>query len=273
MLVPTFDTGIIMDLKLIGSRALVTGSTAGIGFEIAKKLATEGAHVTICGRDARKCADAVTAIHQAGGSEIGVIVTDITHPDGMAYLLNQVPEIDILVNNLGIYESKPFVQITDADWTRYFEINVMSGVRLARAYFPAMLTRDQGRVIFIASETGLAVDPDMIHYAMTKTAQIAIARGLAGLTKGTSVTVNSILPGPTRSEGIVDFLRSVAPDPSADEATIEAAFFTKARANSLLQRLIEPEEIANLVAFLASPLSSATNGAAIRIEGGLINSI
>lgn len=154
-----------------------------------------------------------------------------------------------------------------------FDVNVMSGVRLARAYFPKMLARNAGRVIFVSSETALSVDPEMIHYAMTKTAQLSIARGLAGLTKGTAVTVNSVLPGPTRSAGIVDFLRSVSSNPTAPDKEIEAEFFAKARSSSLLQRMIEGEEIANMVAFLASPLSAATNGAAIRVEGGLIASL
>jgi NAD(P)-dependent dehydrogenase (short-subunit alcohol dehydrogenase family) len=188
-------------------------------------------------------------------------------------LFSRVPEVDILVNNLGIYESKPFAEIGDADWQKYFNVNVMSGVRLTRQYFRGMLSRNNGRVIFISSETGLAVDPGMIHYAMTKSAQLSIARGLAGSTKGTAVTVNSVMPGPTRSEGIVEFLRSASNNPDATAAEAEAEFFAGPRSGSLLQRMIEPEEIANMVAFLASPLSAATNGAAIRVEGGLINSL
>jgi NAD(P)-dependent dehydrogenase (short-subunit alcohol dehydrogenase family) len=215
----------------------------------------------------------VDSIRQSGAAEIAGIVADITTPDGVDFLFRQVPGVDILVNNLGIYESKPFAEITDADWQRYFNVNVMSGVRLARRYFPLMLEKKAGRVIFVSSETGLAVDPGMIHYAMTKTAQLAIARGFAGLTKGTAVTVNAVLPGPTRSEGIGDFLRSVATKPNATDEDAEAEFFATARSGSLLQRLIEAEEIANMVAFLASPLSAATNGAAIRVEGGLINSL
>jgi NAD(P)-dependent dehydrogenase (short-subunit alcohol dehydrogenase family) len=216
---------------------------------------------------------AVDSIRQSGAAEIAGIVADITTPDGVDFLFRQVPGVDILVNNLGIYESKPFAEITDADWQRYFNVNVMSGVRLARRYFPLMLEKKAGRVIFVSSETGLAVDPGMIHYAMTKTAQLAIARGFAGLTKGTAVTVNAVLPGPTRSEGIGDSLRSVATKPNATDEDAEAEFFATARSGSLLQRLIEAEEIANMVAFLASPLSAATNGAAIRVEGGLINSL
>lgn len=213
------------------------------------------------------------SIRQSGASDIAGIVADITTPEGADFLFRELPEVDILVNNLGIYESKPFADITDADWQRYFDVNVMSGVRLIPRYFPRMLEKKAGRVIFISSETGLAVDPGMIHYAMTKTAQLSLARGLAGLTKGTAVTVNTVMPGSTRSEGIADFLRSVASNPDATVDEAEAEFFATARSGSLLQRLIEPEEIANMVAFLASPLSAATNGAPIRVEGGLINSL
>jgi NAD(P)-dependent dehydrogenase (short-subunit alcohol dehydrogenase family) len=181
--------------------------------------------------------------------------------------------VDILVNNLGIYEIKDFAAITDADWRRYFDVNVLSGVRLARAYFRGMLERNWGRIIFISSESGLVTPGEMIHYGMTKTAQLAVSRGLAGLTKGTQVTVNAVLPGPTRSEGVVDFLKSIASDPEAPPAQIEAEFFAKGRPSSLLQRMIEPEEIANLVAYVASPLSSATNGAALRVDGGVTPTI
>jgi NAD(P)-dependent dehydrogenase (short-subunit alcohol dehydrogenase family) len=262
-----------MDLQLKNKTALVTGSTAGIGLEIARKLAVEGASVIVSGRDQAKLDRAVDSILASGAPEVDGVLADITTAEGAARLLAKVPEVDILVNNLGIYESKPFAEISDADWQTYFDVNVMSGVRLARHYFPRMLANNAGRMIFVSSETGLAVDPGMIHYAMTKTAQLSIARGLAGAAKGTKVTVNSVMPGPTRSEGIVDFLRSVSSNPDATAAEAEAEFFAGARSGSLLQRMIEPDEIANMVAFLASPLSSATNGAAIRVEGGLINSL
>lgn len=262
-----------MDLQLKTRTALVTGSTAGIGLEIARKLATEGASVIVSGRDQAKLDRAVDSILASGASDVDGVLADITTPKGAERLLAKVPDVDILVNNLGIYESKPFAEISDGDWQTYFDVNVMSGVRLARHYFPRMLAKNAGRMIFVSSETGLAVDPGMIHYAMTKTAQLSIARGLAAAAKGTKVTVNSVMPGPTRSEGIVDFLRSVSGNPDATPAEAEAAFFAGARSGSLLQRMIEPEEIANMVAFLASPLSSATNGAAIRVEGGLINTL
>lgn len=262
-----------MDLKLQNKTALVTGSTAGIGLEIARALAVEGARVIVTGRDQAKLDQAVESIRASGGKLVTGMLTDVTTPEGAAALVQAVPQVDILVNNLGIYESKPFAEISDADWMFYFDVNVLSGVRLARAYFPGMLERNWGRVIFISSETGLVPAPDMIHYAMTKTAQISIARGLAQLTKGTNVTVNSVLPGPTRSEGIVGFLRSVASNPDAPAEEVEAEFFAKDRPASLIQRMIEPEEIASLVAYVASPLSAATNGAALQVEGGLIPTI
>jgi NAD(P)-dependent dehydrogenase (short-subunit alcohol dehydrogenase family) len=262
-----------MDLNIRNKKALVTGSTAGIGLEIARKLAMEGAHVIVSGRDQAKLDRAVDSILSSGAAEVDGVLADVTTPEGAKLLFGKIPSVDILVNNLGIYEGKPFSEISDADWQTYFDVNVMSGVRLTRHYFPQMLANNAGRVIFVSSETGLAVDPNMIHYAMTKTAQLSIARGLAGATKGTAVTVNSVMPGPTRSEGIVDFLKSVSSNPNATAKEVEAEFFAGARSGSLLQRMIEPEEIANMVAFLASPLSSATNGAAIRVEGGLINSL
>jgi NAD(P)-dependent dehydrogenase (short-subunit alcohol dehydrogenase family) len=256
-----------MDLQLSGKTALVTGSTAGIGLEIARRLVREGADVVICGRNQAKL-DAATSDVGARG-----VLADPATAEGAEALVAAVPEVDVLVNNLGIYEAKPFGEITDDDWRRFFEVNVLSGARLSRFYFPGMLDRDWGRVIFIASESGVMVPPDMIHYGMTKTAQLAISRGLAGLTKGTRVTVNTVMPGTTRSEGIIDFLKSVAEDPSAPAEEIERAFFAKDRATSLIQRMIEPQEIADLVAYVASPLSSATNGAALRVDGGITPTI
>lgn len=262
-----------MNLKLTNKKALVSGSTAGIGLEIARKLAHEGADVILTGRDRSKLDAAVADIRGASEAKVTGVLADVTTAEGAAEVIAHHPEIDILVNNLGIYESKPFADITDDDWMLYFDINVMSGVRLSRHYFPRMLEKKSGRVVFVSSETGLAVDPAMIHYAMTKTAQLSIARGMAGLTRGTAVTVNSVMPGPTRSEGIIGFLKSVASNPEATIEEAEAEFFAGPRSGSLLQRMIEAEEIANLVAYLASPVSAATNGAAIRVEGGLINSL
>ena len=262
-----------MDLKLTDKTALVTGGTAGIGLEIARALANEGAHVLITGRDQGKLDAAIADIKASGGADVRGILADAGSGEGAADIARAAPSVDILVNNLGIYESKAFGDISDEDWTRLFDVNVMSGVRLSRVYLPGMLERNWGRIIFISSESAIAIPQDMIHYATTKTAQLSISRGLAQLTRGTNVTVNSVLPGPTRSEGIEAFLRSQAADPSAPIKTIEAEFFATARSSSILQRMIEAREIADLVAYLARPRSAATNGAALRAEGGLVNAI
>jgi len=262
-----------MDLQLNDKVALVTGSTAGIGLEISRRLAIEGAKVIVTGRNQAKLDQAVKSIRSASGTDVSGVAADPSTVEGASALVRAVPRVDILVNNLGIYEIKSFFDITDDEWRRYFEVNVLSGVRLARAYLPGMLERNAGRIIFISSESGLVTPGPMIHYGMTKTAQLAVSRGLAELTKGTRVTVNSVLPGPTRSEGIVGFLKSLASDPEAPDERIEAEFFAKGRPSSLLQRMIEPEEIANLVAYVASPLSSATNGAALRVDGGVTPTI
>jgi NAD(P)-dependent dehydrogenase (short-subunit alcohol dehydrogenase family) len=262
-----------MDLQLNGKSALVTGATAGIGLEIARALAREGASVIITGRDRTKLDSAIADIKTSGGAAASGVQADAGTAEGATAIAKAVPSVDILVNNIGIYESKAFGDITDNDWNHIFEVNVMSGVRLSRAYLPGMLARNRGRIIFIASESGLAIPTDMIHYGMTKTAQLSISRGLAQMTRGTHVTVNAVLPGPTRAAGIEAFLRGQASDPSAPIKQIEAEFFATARSSSILQRMIEAEEIANLVAYLASPRSSATNGAALRAEGGLVNTI
>lgn len=262
-----------MDLQLSGQTALVTGATAGIGLEIARALADEGVNVIISGRDRAKLDKAIADIEAPAGAAIRGVLADAATAEGAAAISAAAPSIDILVNNLGIYESKAFGDITDADWSHLFDVNVMSGVRLSRLYLPGMLERNWGRIIFISSESALAIPQDMIHYATTKTAQLSVSRGLAQLTRGTGVTVNAVMPGPTRSEGIEAFLRSQACDPSAPIKQIEAEFFATARSASILQRMIDAEEIASLVTYLASPRSSATNGAALRAEGGLINTI
>ncbi len=258
-----------MDLQLNGKTALVTGSTAGIGLEIARTLAAEGADVVICGRSQQKLDAAVAEI----GAGVRAVQGDPATVEGAEALTQAVPEIDVLVNNLGIYESKTYAEITDDDWLRFFEVNVLSGARLARNYLPGMLARDWGRIIFIASDSALVIPPDMIHYGMTKTAQLAISRGLAATTKGTRVTVNSVLPGTTRSAGIEEFMRSVASDPDLPVDELERQFFSKERPSSLIQRMIEPQEVASLVAYVASPLSAATNGAALRVDGGITPTI
>lgn len=258
-----------MDLQLTDKIALVTGGTAGIGLEIARALAQEGARTVITGRSQDKI-DA--ALAEIGGKASGILA-DAGKAEGAAAIAAALPTVDILINNLGIYESKDFGDIADDDWQRLFNVNVMSGVRLSRTYLPAMLDRDWGRIIFISSESALSTPVDMIHYGTTKTAQLAIARGLAQMTRGTRVSVNSVMPGPTQSEGIEAFLRSQASNPDAPIKEIEQEFFAHSRANSIIQRMLDAKEIAHLVAFLASPLSSATNGAALRAEGGLVNTI
>jgi NAD(P)-dependent dehydrogenase (short-subunit alcohol dehydrogenase family) len=262
-----------MDMQLNGKSALVTGATAGIGLEIARKLAAEGAEVVITGRDRAKLDAAIAGIRASGGKDVSGIAADAGTEAGAAAIRKARPQVDVLINNLGIYESKNFAETSDDDWRRYFEVNVMSGVRLARGYLPGMLKRNWGRIIFISSESGIFIPGEMIHYGMTKSAQLSISRGLSNLTRGTRVTINSVMPGPTRSEGIVDFLRSVSSDPTAPAEQIEAEFFAKGRPSSLLQRMVEPEEVASMVTYLASPLSSATNGAALRVEGGIIPTI
>jgi NAD(P)-dependent dehydrogenase (short-subunit alcohol dehydrogenase family) len=260
-----------MDLKLAGKTALVTGSTAGIGLAIAAKLADEGAEVIVTGRNQAKLDAAAQTVGQLG--KVRAVLADPATEEGAQALIDAVPHVDILVNNLGIYEARPFVEITDAELRNFFEVNVLSGVRLSRHYFPGMLERDWGRVIFISSESGLMTPGEMVHYGMTKTAQLAVARGMADATRGTQVTVNSVLPGPTRSEGIVEFIRSVVENKDASEAEREAEFFSTLRPLSLIRRLIEADEVASMVAFLASPLAAVTNGAAIRAEGGILPTI
>ena len=264
-----------MDLQLKGKKALVSGSTAGIGLAIASALASEGAGVIIAGRRNEKLQTAIESIQSSSGNKVDVvaIAADLATAEGIETMIDALSDVDILVNNLGIYEAKSFFDLQDSDWMSLFLINVMSGIRLARHYMRGMLERDFGRIIFISSESGIMTPPEMIHYGLTKSAQLAVARGLAELTRGTNVTVNSILPGPTRSEGVVDFLQSMSSKPDSTPEEAEKEFFEKHRSSSLLQRLIEPREVANLTAFIASPLSSATNGAALRAEGGLIRSI
>jgi NAD(P)-dependent dehydrogenase (short-subunit alcohol dehydrogenase family) len=258
-----------MNLQLEGKRALVTGSTAGIGFAIAEILANEGASVIVNGRTQKRVDEALANLQ----GNVQGIAADLGTAEGGAIVAARYRDVDILVNNLGIFEPKPFEQIPDDDWRRFFEVNVLSGVRMSRQYLPGMKQRNWGRIIFISSESGVNIPTEMIHYGMTKTAQIAVARGLAETTKGTNVTVNSVLPGPTASEGVGNFVKDMATAQKTDIATVEREFFKTIRPTSLLQRFARTDEVAALVAFVASPLSSATNGAALRVEGGTVQAI
>jgi NAD(P)-dependent dehydrogenase (short-subunit alcohol dehydrogenase family) len=263
-----------MDLQLTGKSALVTGSTAGIGFAIAEALAQEGATVVVTGRTQGRVDEAIASLksNNAAARHDGLAV-DLSTSEGTRALLERWPDIDILINNLGIFEPKPFEEISDADWLRFFEVNVLSGVRLSRHYLPRMKAKNWGRIVFISSESALQIPVEMIHYGMTKTAQLAIARGLAESTTGTNVTVNSVLPGPTASEGVNDFVGKLAEGQKKSPKDIEREFFEHARPTSILQRFERPEEIASVVAFIASPHSSAINGAAVRADGGVVRSI
>ena len=262
-----------MDLKIKNKIALVTGSTAGIGFAIAKALANEGASVIVNGRTIERVNLAVEQLKkETGNANINGIAADFADRKQIDQLINQLPEVDILVNNVGIFEPKPFNTITDEDWFKFYEVNVLSGVRLSRAYFDKMIQKNWGRIIFISSESALQIPEEMIHYGVTKTAQIAVARGLAELTKGTGVTVNTVLPGPTFSEGAGGFVKDLAKKNGITEKEMEKQFFQTARPTSILQRFITTDEIASIVAYLASDLSIATNGSALRADGGVVKS-
>jgi NAD(P)-dependent dehydrogenase (short-subunit alcohol dehydrogenase family) len=263
-----------MDLKLGGKVAFVSGSTAGIGLAIATRLAHEGADVVINGRSEERVRVSLAQIKKdARNVDVRGIAADLGGAEGCAEVVRQLPRVDILVNNVGIFEPKSFAEITDADWEKFFAVNVMSGVRLSRAYFPAMKESNWGRIVFISSESALQIPAEMIHYGMTKTAQLAIARGLAETCQGTDVTVNSVLPGPTASEGVSEFVSQLATANKMSNAAFEKEFFKNARPTSILKRFIEPAEIANVVAFVCSPLASAINGAAVRADGGVVRSI
>src|SRR6267143_4866249 len=244
-----------MDLKIKGKTAVVSGSTAGIGFAIAATLAAEGAKVIVNGRTEARVDVAVKKIRASvGNADLRGVPADLGTAHGVETFLQQVPDADILVNNLGIFEPKPFLEIPDSDWLRFFEVNVLSGVRLSRFYLPGMLKRNWGRIVFISSESALNIPVEMIHYGATKTAQIALARGLAEMTGGTSVTVNSVLAGPTRSEGVEGFLQEMAKAQGSDTATLEKEFFRSVRPSSLLKRFATPLEVAHLVVYVSSPL-------------------
>jgi NAD(P)-dependent dehydrogenase (short-subunit alcohol dehydrogenase family) len=260
-----------MDYQLKNKQALVSGSTKGIGFATALALTREGAHVIINGRTEASVTDATARLKtEVPSAQVTGFAGDLSQPDEIAKLVDRHPKVDILVNNLGIFDPKPFEEIPDEDWQRFFDVNVMSGVRLSRAYLPGMKQRGWGRIVFISSESGIQIPVEMIHYGMTKTAQLALSRGLAESCAGTGVTVNSVLPGPTNSEGVSDFVNKLSGGKSFEE--FEKTFFEQARPSSLLKRFITPEEVANMVAYVCSPAASATTGAALRVDGGVVRS-
>jgi NAD(P)-dependent dehydrogenase (short-subunit alcohol dehydrogenase family) len=263
-----------MDLGLQGKRALVSGSTAGIGLAIAAALAEEGAAVIVNGRTQARVDDAVRSIRaRAPRAALEGVAADLSTAAGCGELLRRAGDLDVLVNNVGVFEARPFAEIGDPEWSRIIEVNVLSGVRLSRHHLPRMLARGQGRILFISSESALQIPAEMIHYGVTKTAQLALARGLAELTRGTGVTVNAILAGPTRSEGVGEFVASLARQQGVGQEQVERQFFQLARPSSLLQRFETPEEVAAFVAFVASERASGVNGAALRVDGGVVRAI
>jgi NAD(P)-dependent dehydrogenase (short-subunit alcohol dehydrogenase family) len=258
-----------MDLKLTGKSAFVSGATQGIGYAIARTLAREGVSVTINGRDADKLTDAVESLRRdVPGASVDGTTADFSDDVQVSELCDTIGDVDILINNVGLFELKKFEDISDADWRRYFDINVMSGVRLSRQLLPTMIERSWGRVLFVGSESGVNVPADMIHYGTSKAAMLGLANGLAKLTKGTAVTVNSVLGGPTYSDGVARTVEAIAGQQSITVDQMKAAIMGENR-TSLLQRFIEPDEIANMVTFLASPAASATNGSEVRVDGGM----
>jgi NAD(P)-dependent dehydrogenase (short-subunit alcohol dehydrogenase family) len=263
-----------MNIDLSGKTALVTGSTAGIGHAIARGLAATGAEVVLNGRTKAKVDAAVAQLAKVvPGAKVRGVAADVSTADGCKALLAALPDVDILINNAGIFEPKEFFDIPDEDWSRFFEVNVMSGVRLSRAYMPGMLKRNWGRIVFISSESGLNIPKEMIHYGMTKTAQLAVSRGLAELTRGTAVTVNSVLPGPTMSEGVETFVKDLARQNGQSLEEAAANFVKQHRPSSLVQRFATVDEIANMVVYVSSKEAAVTNGAALRAEGGIVQTI
>jgi NAD(P)-dependent dehydrogenase (short-subunit alcohol dehydrogenase family) len=261
-----------VDLELKGKTALISGSTAGIGRAIATTLAREGARTIVNGRSQAAVDAAVGEIRSTTGGDVLGFAGDLSEASTAQTLARRHPGVEILVNNLGIFEPKPFEDIPDEDWRRFFDVNVLSGVRLARLYLPAMKRANWGRIIFISSESAVQIPAEMIHYGMTKTAQLAVSRGLAEALAGTGITVNCVLPGPTKSRGVEDFVDALAKSEGKSFAEFEKEFFKKVRPTSLIKRFASPEETASLVAYVASPLASATTGAALRADGGVIKS-
>jgi NAD(P)-dependent dehydrogenase (short-subunit alcohol dehydrogenase family) len=263
-----------MDLGIKGKTAIVSGSTAGIGLAAAAALAREGARVVVNGRSQARVDAALAALKaKIPGADVVGVAADLGTQAGADALLARVPQADILVNNLGIFEPKAFLDIPDADWRRFFEVNVLSGVRLSRAYFPGMAKKGWGRIVFVSSESAVQIPVEMVHYGMTKTAQLAVARGLAEMTPGTGVTVNSVLPGPTGSEGVEGFVAAMAKEKGLTAAQIEAEFFKSVRPSSLLKRFATVDEVAAMIVYVCGVPAAATNGAALRVDGGVVRSI
>lgn len=263
-----------MNLDLNGRTALVTGSTAGIGFATAKELAAVGARVIVNGRTKDRTDAARDAIiAESRSAVVESAPADLSTAKGVEQLIAAYPKVDVLINNVGIFEPTPFVEIPDSEWFRFFEINVMSGVRLSRAYLPHMLAQDWGRIIFVSSESGLNIPSEMVHYGVTKAAQLAAARGIAETVAGTNITVNSVLPGPTKSEGVGLFVEQLAASKNQTAEEVERAFFKEARPTSLLKRFATPEEVANMIVYLSTPAASATTGASVRVDGGVVKTI
>ncbi|MFK8068492.1 MAG: SDR family NAD(P)-dependent oxidoreductase [Gammaproteobacteria bacterium] len=261
-----------MDLQLKNKLSLVTGSTAGIGYAIAETLAAEGAKVIINGRSQGSVDNAIAKLSPGVAGELIGFAGDLSTQEAAEQLVQEYPNVEILINNLGIFEPASFENISDDDWRRFFEINVLSGVRLSRLYLPAMKKTNWGRIVFISSESGIQIPEEMIHYGMTKTAQLAISRGLAESVAGTGITINSVLPGPTKSRGVGDFVEELAQQEGKSFDEFEKEFFQNVRPTSLIKRFAAPSEVASLVAYIASPLASATTGAALRVDGGVVKS-
>lgn len=263
-----------MDLDLSNRTALITGSSAGIGYAAAEELARQGAAVVVTGRHRESVEQAVKSLgNGVPGSSVRGVAADLATAEGAAILIREVPSVDILVNNLGIFGPKAFSDITDADWQQFFDVNVMSGVRLARHHLQGMLERGWGRIVFVSSESGINIPAEMIHYGVTKTAQLGVSRGIAEITAGTGVTCNAVLPGPTWSRGVGEFVRQLADEQGKSLEAMEREFFREMRPTSLLRRFARPSEVANMIAYVCSPAASATNGAALRVDGGVVRTI
>lgn len=263
-----------MRIDLSGKTALITGSTAGIGFAIAQGLASAGASVVLNGRTQARVDEAVARLNDAvNGANVRGVAADLATSDGCETLLSQIPAADILVNNLGIFNAQDFFETPDEEWQRFFEVNVLSGVRVSRAYVPGMLEKNWGRVVFLSSESGINIPEDMIHYGFTKSANLSVSRGLAKRLAGTGVTVNAVLPGPTLSDGVMDLLRPGAEKNGVAIEQAGNAFVKAKRPSSIIQRVATPEEVANMVVYVCSPQASATTGAALRVEGGIVDTL